>query len=124
MNRILLCLAASVVLVFGANQPKPAAKSPTPAVSDLKIEQTLKAKLAKSKIGANHFTFRVQGGIVYWNGSTNVLQHKGAATRMAKSSGAKAVVNHIQVSEAARTKARANLTEGRRRVQVKRSETR
>ena len=35
------------------------------------------------------FTVRVQGGIAYWDGSTSVVQHKGAATRMAKTAGAK-----------------------------------
>lgn len=122
MNRILLSLFASAVLAFGAVSAKPVVKTQTVGANDAKIEQILKAKLAKSKIGQNHFKFRVQGGIVYWEGNTNVIQHKGAATRMAKTSGAKAVVNHIQISDAARAKARDNLASGRRRAQVKRGE--
>lgn len=43
---------------------------------------------------------------------------------MAKSAGATAVVNHIQISDAAREKAAANLEKGRRRAQIKRSDAR
>ena len=43
---------------------------------------------------------------------------------MARTAGAKAVVNHIQISEAARAKAAGNLDAGRRRAQVKRGDTR
>lgn len=124
MTRNFLCLAASVVLAFAGTPPaaKPAPKPPATAVSDAQIDATIKAKLAKSKIGADHFRFRVQGGVVYWEGTTNVIQHKGAATRMARTSGAKAVVNNIQISEAAKARARAKLEEGLRRAQVKRGE--
>jgi len=67
---------------------------------------------------------RVQGGVAYWDGTTNVVQHKGAATRMAKSAGAKKVVNNIKVGDDARQKAAGNLEQGRRRAQVKRSDPR
>ncbi|MEO8100177.1 MAG: BON domain-containing protein [Acidobacteriota bacterium] len=69
-----------------------------PELSDADIEVQLHTRLAKSVIGNDHFTVRVKGGIVYWEGSTTVGQHKGAATRMAKSSGARRVVNNIRVS--------------------------
>ena len=124
MTRILLVLIASVVLAFAGAAAKPAAKGQYAAQTDAQIEQTLKTKLAKSKVGADHFKFRVQGGVVYWDGQTNVIQHKGAATRMAKTSGARAVVNKIQISEAARAKAKDNLQSGRRRAQVKRGDVR
>ena len=88
------------------------------------MESTIKAKLAKSKIGADGFTVRVQGGVAYWDGTTNVIQHKGSATRMAKSAGAKRVVNNIKVSDAAKAQAAGNLDQGRRRAQVVRSEKR
>jgi hypothetical protein len=125
--RLLLSLAISACLVLAAPPAKPVVKSRAQqhdAASDVQIDQALKAKLAKSKIGADHFKYRVQGGIVYWDGSTNVIQHKGSATRMAKSAGAKAVVNNIQISDAAKQKARDNLTSGRRRAQVKRGDDR
>jgi len=52
------------------------------------------------------------------------MQHKGVATRMAKSGGALAVNNHVQISDAAKQKAADNLEKGRRRAQVKRGDSR
>jgi hypothetical protein len=94
------------------------------SAQDKQIEEVIHAKLAKSKIGKDGFTVRVQGGVAFWEGSTSVVQHKGSATRMAKSAGAKSVVNNIKVSDAAKLKASENLDQGRRRAQVKRSDAR
>ena len=66
----------------------------------------------------------MQGGVATWEGQTDVVQHKGAATRMAKSAGAKAVINHIKVSDQAKEKSAENLETGRRRAQIKRSDSR
>lgn len=115
---------AAAVAFSGPAKPSVRTGTGSSAKSDAAIENLIKAKLAKSKIGADHFTVRVQGGIAYWEGETNVIQHKGAATRMAKTAGAKSVVNNIRISEAARAKARANLQSGRRRAQIKRSDPR
>jgi osmotically-inducible protein OsmY len=104
--------------------PKPPAPQGTTAQEDKTIEQKIRAKLVTSKIGKDGFTVRVQGGIAYWSGTTDVVQHKGAATRMAKTAGAKAVVNNIKVSDAAKARAAGNLDQGRRRAQIKRSEPR
>src|SRR5262245_56608409 len=82
--------------------------------SDSEIESTIQAKLVKSKIGKDNFKFRVSRGTVTWEGNTGVMQHKGAATRMAKAAGALKVVNNIQVSAAAKQKA----TQGLRRAAV------
>ena len=127
MLRVLIafCLAAGLL----AQSSKPAVKKAPPAQGtsaqeDKAIEAVIQAKLAKSKIGKDGFKVRVQGGVATWEGSTSVLQHKGAATRMAKSAGAKAVVNHVQVSDAAKDGAANNLDSGRRRAQVKRSDPR
>ena len=123
-------------LAFAANPPadgkppaapahvrqKPAPNSP--AQSDAEIEKNIRAKLAKSKISADKFTVRVSGGVATLEGRTDVIQHKGTATRMARSAGARQVVNRIEVSEAARMKASSNLASGRRRAQVKRGEKR
>ena len=110
-------------------QTKPPPSKPMPgqgasALQDKETEAVIRTKLAKSKIGKDGFTVRVQGGVAYWDGSTNVVQHKGAATRMAKTAGATKVVNNIKVSDAAKEAAAANLEQGRRRAQVKRGETR
>lgn len=124
MLRIILLLA--LVLSSAPAQTKIKAPPPqgTTAPQDVQIEAEIRARLAKSVIGKDGLTVRVQGGVAYWDGTTNVVQHKGAATRMAKSAGAKKVVNNIKVGDDAKQKAAGNLEQGRRRVQVKRSEPR
>jgi hypothetical protein len=123
----ILCIA-SAALIGQATTTAPPKKAPAPAGTsaqeDKQIEAAIRAKLAKSKIGKDGFTVRVQGGVAYWEGKTGVLQHKGSATRMAKTAGAKSVVNNIKVSDAAKDKAADNLDDGRRRAQVKRSDPR
>lgn len=101
-----------------------AAPQGTTSAQDKQIEDAIRAKLAKSKIGKEGFTVRVQGGVAFWEGSTSVVQHKGSATRMAKAAGAKSVVNNIKVADEAKQKAAETLDTGRRRAQVKRSEPR
>ena len=124
----IICSTLFLAAVLTGQTPKAAvaAKAPPPqgttAQQDKQIEQAIRAKLATSKIGKDGFTVRVQGGIAYWEGNTNVVQHKGAATRMAKTAGARAVINNIKTSDAAKEKAAANLDQGRRRAQVKRSD--
>jgi osmotically-inducible protein OsmY len=90
--------------------------------TDQQIEKAIQDRFAKSKIASDKFQARVQGGVATLTGQTDVLQHKGVATRLAKSVGARQVVNRIQVSDAAKQKASANLATGRRRAQIKRSE--
>lgn len=123
----ILCIA-SAALIGQTRTTAPVKKAPAPAGTsaqeDRQIEATIRAKLAKSKIGKDGLTVRVQGGIAYWEGSTGVVQHKGSATRMAKTAGAKAVVNNIKVSDAGKEKSAENLEQGRRRAQVKRSDPR
>ena len=105
--------------------PKAApAKPALKAVPDAQIEAAIRAKFAKSKINADKFQVHVQGGVATIEGRTDVTQHKGTATRMAKTGGAVAVNNHIRVSDAAKQKSAANLEEGRRRAQVKRGDPR
>jgi hypothetical protein len=87
------------------------------------MEAVIRAKFAKSKISADKFTVKVQGGVATIDGTTDVIQHKGTATRMCRTAGA-VVVNRIKISDSARAKAAGNLDAGRRRVQVKRGEAR
>lgn len=85
----------------GANRPASVPQHSAGGVarfSDGEIEQKIKTKLAKSKIGKDGFVPKVKGGVVTWTGHTSVPQHKGAATRMAKSSGAVRVVNNIEIA--------------------------
>lgn len=85
----------------------------TAKAPDAQIERTIRAKFGKSKINADHFTVSVQNGIATIEGKTGVIQHKGVATRLAKTGGALAVQNHIQISEEARAKAAAKLAKSR-----------
>jgi len=121
---ILLGVAAAAAQPKAAPNTKAPAAQGVTAQQDKQIEAAIRVKLSKSKIGQDGFTVRVQGGIAYWEGTTSVVQHKGSATRMAKTAGAKAVVNNIKVTDDAKQKAAANLDQGRRRAQVKRSEAR
>jgi hypothetical protein len=66
--------------------------------SDGEIEATIKAKLAKSRIGKDGFQVHIKDGVATWTGTTTVMQHKGAATRMAKAAGAIHVINNIKVT--------------------------
>lgn len=104
--------AADRPIIMRVSAGSAPSKAPPRGLSDAQIEQTIRMKLAKSKIGKDGFKVRVQNGVAYWEGSTDVIQHKGAATRMAKTAGATAVVNHIQISEAARRKAAQRLHGG------------
>jgi osmotically-inducible protein OsmY len=115
MHRLFTILLA-LPLFLGVAVPGRSATTPRPAtvqrpapVSDAQIDAKIKAKLAKSKIGKDGFKYHVQHGVVTWEGTTGVIQHKGSATRMARTAGATQVINNIQISEAAKAKATANL---------------
>jgi osmotically-inducible protein OsmY len=103
---------AASVATGGTGAPKTSASPAQRArvLPDAQIERNIKARLARSKMsGKEHFTVSVQGGVATLEGKTNVIQHKGVATRIAKLGGAVAVENHIQISEEARAKAAARL---------------
>ncbi|MGI8962472.1 MAG: BON domain-containing protein [Bryobacteraceae bacterium] len=103
-------LIATLALPTRAAAPSRTVKSQhTATPSDVQIEATIRTKLAKSKIGKDGFSFRVQRGVVTWEGSTNVMQHKGSATRMARTAGAVQVINNIHVSTTAKANAASNL---------------
>lgn len=102
----LLTLAAAVAgLSVAATVAVPVSKG----LPDAQIQRSIEAKFAKSKINAEHFVVAVHGGVATIEGKTAVIQHKGVATRLAKTGGATAVVNHIQISEEAKARARARL---------------
>ena len=100
-----------------------AAAAGKPRMTDAQLESIIRAKFAKSK-SANTFKVHVQGGVATIEGQTDVIQHKGAATHMAKSAGAAGVNNRVEISEAARQRAAGNLETGRRRAQIKRGDAR
>jgi len=96
---LLSLLAAGLAFSAPASSPK-VTTAPAAHVSDAQLESTIRAKLAKSKIGKDGFKFKVARGVVTWEGSTQIPQHKGAATRMARTAGAVEVVNNIEVDGA------------------------
>jgi hypothetical protein len=85
----------------------------TPTKSDAAIEADLKARIGRSKLASDGIQVKIQGGVATLTGQTSVIQRKGTATRMAKSAGATAVVNKIQISEQARKKAADHLSSAR-----------
>src|SRR5579884_731249 len=102
MRRIALILTLLVFPLLSVSAATHSAAEPGAVrASDAEIQQKISAKLAKSKIGKDGLVAHVRGGVVTWEGHTAVPQHKGAATRMAKSSGAVRVVNNIQVTDGA-----------------------
>lgn len=115
----LLATIAEARGTAGHAKTESSAAAARPHVSDGELESKLHAKLAKSKVGKDGFTFHVKGGVVTWEGKTDVIQHKGAATRMARTAGASEVVNNIKISDAARQRAAGNLSGVARRAQVK-----
>ena len=116
--RILRLIAIIVTLCLPALPEAPKTSKPTPP--DAVLQQKIQEKLSHSKAGGGKFTVRVQGGVAYLSGRADVVQHKGSATRMAKASGARAVVNNIQVSEAAKQKALRSSEHGSpKKAQVK-----
>ena len=107
MSRFLI-ISCALLLSAGGLRAASGSAVPThqagaaPRLSDGEIEQKIRTKLAKSKIGHDGFVPKVHGGVVTWEGRTGVPQHKGAATRMAKTAGAVRVVNNIQISGGAK----------------------
>lgn len=110
-------------LTAPVTRPNQATMPQQATIPDAQLEKTIRARFAASKISTHHFQVHVQGGVAMIEGQTDVLQHKGTATRLAKNCGAIKVVNQVAVSQAAKDKAAKNLASGRRRAQVKRSET-
>lgn len=108
LSRI-LCSSLFVLALFGGTSfAAPRATATTHAVvGDTQIESQIRTKLAKSKIGKDGFRFKVAHGVVTWEGTTAVPQHKGSATRMAKAAGAKEVVNNIKVTGSGKSESAA-----------------
>lgn len=104
---------AATVPSNGTAAPKAAVAAPAHrGLSDAQIERNIRARFARSKmtlVSKEKFTVSVKDGVALLEGKTNVIQHKGVATRLAKLGGAVAVQNHIEVSEEAKAKSAARL---------------
>lgn len=125
----LLALAAGLVWGQG-HAPVPTAPAGVAAASkratpdDAELEAAIRRRFERSKIAVNEFRVRVHSGVAVIEGKTDIPQHKGTATRLARNAGARRVDNRIQVSERGRQKAAQHLRSAPRRVQVRRSEGR
>src|SRR5690348_8922498 len=112
-NAILFIALMALALAGAPARANAAGKSTRKPTSDREIEQTIQQKLAKSKLAADHFSVSVSGGVATIGGATDVPQHKGVMTRMAKAAGAVAVRNNIRVSAAGKAKTTAALAKAR-----------
>ena len=119
-------LLLTVNMALGqASAPAPSIPPPVEVTSsDAALEGAIRARFAKSKIDSDEFTVHVSNGIATLDGRTDVIQHKGTATRLAKSSGAKGVQNRIEITEHGRQKASRRRRKAPRRVYVQRGEDR
>lgn len=66
--------------------------------ADQKLVSRIQAKFARSKLREDRFIVKLDGDQVILEGRTPVPQHKGVATRLARSAGAKNVINRIQIA--------------------------
>lgn len=73
-----------------------------PEMSDMALERAITQRFAKSAIASNGFTVSVSGGVATLRGIAQVAQHKGVATRLARSAGARQVRNQIELGAPAR----------------------
>ncbi len=120
MIRQLIRCSALVALALTVWAAVPAKETKPGAPRDEELRQAILARIAKSKSAADGWQVSVRGGVATITGTTSVAQRKGSATRMAKSAGAREVINRIQISKEGREKAAATL----RRAQVHRGEAR
>jgi osmotically-inducible protein OsmY len=116
--RRMLAMAAAVLFLAAALQPAEAPKknqkaAASPQWKDTELRKAIEQRFARSKIAADHFKVEVTDGVARITGRTEVMQHKGVATRLARAVGAKEVHNEIEISEAARQKAAAQLARGK-----------
>ncbi|MBI3666693.1 MAG: BON domain-containing protein [Acidobacteria bacterium] len=119
MGRRIFAIAAVALFLAAALQPaeapdKTQPKGAAPRWKDNELKKAIEARFSRSAIAADHFRVEVKEGAAYITGKTDVMQHKGVATRLARSVGAKEVHNEVEVSEAARQKAAAQLARGRK----------
>lgn len=115
--RVLLVLGLFLTPALTVTHAAPPAKPAPRGLSDQELERRIQAKLNKSKISVDKFQVKVQGGVAILSGNTNVIQRKGVATRLAHLAGATQVRNEIQISDAARQRAAANLQKAKIKMQ-------
>ena len=94
--------------------PAQAPAPSTPRWKDIELKKAIEERFARSAIAINRFHVEVKDGVARITGKTDVMQHKGVATRLAKSMGAKAVKNDVEITDAARQRAAEQLLRGKK----------
>jgi len=121
VRNALLYISVLLLALFGSAPYTTAAQNSGSKTSktdtDREIELKIQTKLTKSKLAGDRFTVSVSHGVATLEGATDVPQHKGVMTRMAKSAGATAVSNNIRVSAAGKAKATAAFAKARSKPQ-------
>lgn len=115
MRRILTIGALALSLAAALQPAEAPVKSQSkstasaPHWKDAELRKAIEQRFARSAIAVDKFKVDVNDGVAHITGKTDVIQHKGVATRLARSMGARAVKNDVEVSQAAREKAAAQL---------------
>ncbi len=118
--RQIIRMVTAALLLAAALQPAEAPKKTQPQApgaprwKDAELRKAIEDRFARSAIAADKFKVEVTNGVARITGKTDVIQHKGVATRLARSMGAKQVRNEVEVSEAARKRAVEQLARGRK----------
>ncbi len=113
--------APSLAPVSSAGQTVASEDRSAQNTTDVNLEAAIRERFARSKIAANDFAVEVRDGIAYLDGTTDVVQHKGTATRLAKLAGAQEVENRIEISDHGRQQTRRARRGQPRRVHVQRA---
>ncbi len=90
------------------------------SVQDADLKEDISKRFANSAIATDEFEVEVRSGVVILRGRTDVVQHKGVATRLARLAGASEVDNRIEVTDRARERASRAARSQPRRVHVER----
>jgi len=111
--------AAAMALVWAAalepaEAPAKAQPKAPPRWKDVELKKTIEDRFARSAIAVDKFKVEVNDGVARITGKTDVMQHKGVATRLAKSMGARAVQNDVEITDAARRRAAERLLQGKK----------
>lgn len=121
--RLVILLVAVGVVWAPAQSDESASESRTVdpgPVSDNALKKEIQKRFAASAIARNQFQVDVRNGTAILRGRTDVIQHKGTATRLAKLAGATQVDNRIEVTDRARSSASRSSRSQPRRVYVRR----
>jgi hypothetical protein len=112
----LLCLlAGSFSIGLAQEEAAPCPEKTATTQADEELASEIRTRFARSKISKNHFKVEVRQGIAFIDGATEIVQHKGTATRLARLAGAREIVNRITVSQDARKAAAAPLEKARKK---------